>query len=483
MTQTSITKIEAQGLFGIFAHSITLERESRVAIIHGPNGFGKTVMLGMLHGFLSGDMQIFQRVPFEAFRIHFQTGQILAIRPVSDPGGGATRKKPRKLRQPEAEISYELQNPGEEPQRLARPSQTPEPSGGQLAYLLAQIDREAVPGPFSLHGTRWLNSATGVLYSLRELMDILPNLREHHLATRALRMMGPTDPEEVTALRKELSPSFFIKTQRLSGTVERKVPPYEYESVDLEGRLSVESYSAELASLIQNALADYGKHSQQLDRSFPARFVQFLRDNSKALDDATILERLRDLDARRTNLMRIGFLEREASLGDLGQADVTRASQALTIYVDDVAKKLSVFDDIEKRVTLFMDIINERFLHKRLDASREEGFIITSLAGKAKESNGRISLRDLSSGEQHELVVVFELLFKVKRGALILIDEPEISLHVAWQSKFIDDLLKILEVNDGFALVATHSPVIIGERWDLTQRLENPPSLASTGRE
>jgi predicted ATP-binding protein involved in virulence len=475
----TIAKIDVQKLFGVFDHSISLQHESRLTIIHGPNGFGKTVMLGMIQGFASGDIDIFQRVPFDAFRIHFHDGTVLTIRPGTEPEPKRTRHGIRKLRQTHPNVIYELRKPGQAPETLSPPPQASETNSAQLSMLLTQIDRESVPAPFTLQGSKWVDTTTGTYYSLRELMDIFPSVRQHGFTQRALRIGASSDPEEIVAIRREMAPSFFIKTQRLSGTPQ-KISPYAH-SEDTDNQLSVENYSAELKSLIQNALADYGKHSQQLDRSFPARLVQFFREDSRTLDEATILERLRDLDDRRANLMRIGFLEKEPNLSDLTQADVTKAPQALTIYVDDVAQKLSVFDDIEKRVTLFMDIINERFVHKRLGTSREDGFVVTSLTTRANNS-ARISLRDLSSGEQHELVVVFELLFKVKPGSLILIDEPEISLHVIWQSKFIDDLLKILEINGGFALVATHSPVIIGDRWDLTQQLQNPETLKG-GRE
>jgi len=44
-----------------------------------------------------------------------------------------------------------------------------------------------------------------------------------------------------------------------------------------------------------------------------------------------------------------------------------------------------------------------------------------------------LKLTDLSSGEQQEVVMLYELLFCVQPGTLVLIDEPELSLHVVWQ--------------------------------------------------
>ena len=84
-------------------------------------------------------------------------------------------------------------------------------------------------------------------------------------------------------------------------------------------------------------------------------------------------------------------------------------------------------------------------------------------------NNGRpINPSKLSSGEQHELVLLFELLFKNEKESLILIDEPEISLHISWQKMFLDDLLKIANISPFDAIVATHSTYIVNDKQELS---------------
>ena len=75
---------------------------------------------------------------------------------------------------------------------------------------------------------------------------------------------------------------------------------------------------------------------------------------------------------------------------------------------------------------------------------------------------------NLSSGEQHELVMLYESRFKMREDLLILIDEPEISLHIAWQEEFLQDLTEMVRLSGFNVLIATHSPQIINDRWDLT---------------
>lgn len=85
----------------------------------------------------------------------------------------------------------------------------------------------------------------------------------------------------------------------------------------------------------------------------------------------------------------------------------------------------------------------------------------------------KLQLTELSSGEQHEVVLLFELLFKAQENSLVLIDEPEISLHVVWQLAFLDDIKDIINLQKIDVVIATHSPQIINDNWDLTVNLED----------
>ena len=78
-----------------------------------------------------------------------------------------------------------------------------------------------------------------------------------------------------------------------------------------------------------------------------------------------------------------------------------------------------------------------------------------------------MALEQLSSGEKQEIVLFYELIFETKSNLMLLIDEPEISLHITWQKKFLDDLLKVSKISHIKAIVATHSPQIISNHWDI----------------
>lgn len=111
---------------------------------------------------------------------------------------------------------------------------------------------------------------------------------------------------------------------------------------------------------------------------------------------------------------------------------------------------------------MFTDMINARFLFKKVKISKEERLQVV-----AEDTGAELNLSELSSGEKETLVLFYQLLFEVPDGAMLLVDEPEISLHIAWQRMFADDLMRIVEYKNMKALVATHSPQIVNGRRDI----------------
>ena len=108
---------------------------------------------------------------------------------------------------------------------------------------------------------------------------------------------------------------------------------------------------------------------------------------------------------------------------------------------------------------MYREIVNERLKFKRFYINPKNGLVI-------KDGNRELELDELSSGEKQILVIFYELIFNLNKGKVLLIDEPEISLHIVWQEKFMDHLKRIIELNSCTAIVATHSPQIINNNWD-----------------
>jgi len=69
---------------------------------------------------------------------------------------------------------------------------------------------------------------------------------------------------------------------------------------------------------------------------------------------------------------------------------------------------------------------------------------------------------DLSSGQKTILIKMLSLYLSDVRGKVILIDEPELSLHPSWQNKIIKLYESFAKKNSCQIIIATHSPHIIG---------------------
>ena len=75
-----------------------------------------------------------------------------------------------------------------------------------------------------------------------------------------------------------------------------------------------------------------------------------------------------------------------------------------------------------------------------------------------------VDFKDLSSGEQNRILLAVKILSKAEDRCVILIDEPEISLHLHWQMDFHKSLKKMLhDIKNFHVVVATHSPIIVAE--------------------
>lgn len=69
----------------------------------------------------------------------------------------------------------------------------------------------------------------------------------------------------------------------------------------------------------------------------------------------------------------------------------------------------------------------------------------------------------LSSGEKQILSILLTVLVEDNKNYVLFMDEPEVSLHVDWQSQLID---LILELNPNVQIIlTTHSPAVIMNGW------------------
>ena len=232
----------------------------------------------------------------------------------------------------------------------------------------------------------------------------------------------------------------------------------------------VDKDASDLAERIGHLLQEYAHESQNLDQTFPKRILDI--PYGTVSEEAKIRADLEDLARKRDDLVSVGLLGSTITdpirpSDNFRQENIRRI---LDIYVEDTRQKLSKFDEIHDKIRLFKQILDGRLSFKKIEIDQQYG-----IRAIDTDNHRPIPLANLSSGEQHELVLIYELLFTVQEGSIILIDEPELSLHVVWQKNFITDVAEIQKLKKLRVIIATHSPQIIQGRWSLVTELEAPP--------
>lgn len=242
-----------------------------------------------------------------------------------------------------------------------------------------------------------------------------------------------------------------------------------------------------LKDLMESAQDDSAALSQKLDATFPIRLFERL-EQQKRFSPGNIQARLNGIQDKRRHYMRYGLIQAEYDLMPEKSTSLYSSNEylgVLDLYIEDALGKLSPFQTLHQKIDLFESILQEKILaFKKVMIDRKHGFYFES-------SNGDVIDRNmLSSGEQNQIVLLFNLIFDLVSQKVILIDEPEISLHVAWQQTFLESLKKIQKINEyEKVIIATHSPQVISKNWELTYDLyemiknRNESQQSSEGKE
>lgn len=115
-------------------------------------------------------------------------------------------------------------------------------------------------------------------------------------------------------------------------------------------------------------------------------------------------------------------------------------------------------EGVKKPITYFIDTINNflKYTGKRINVTSTGKIFATHTDSKRK-----LNINELSSGEQQVITIVSHIIFREQNNSLILIDEPELSLHVHWQDMLRNFFENFKENKSVQLILATHSPELI----------------------
>lgn len=433
-----LEQLEISGLFGHFDHILEF-KDGNITIITAPNGYGKTVCLKVIDAIFRRKLTYLCELQFSKIELKTSEGN-LVVKKHEEEG---TNSNAILLSRNESEDQYKF-------------VQNYEFSHKETA--ISDIDAH-VPFLVRVGSREWEDHRTETIYNYEE---VLKNFGEYLPAHYTSKIY----PQWYVDFSDSLN-SHFIQDQRL---IQRSSGSHPSRNRNRKQAFTdtIEKYANELSELIRKSGFNSSHVSQQLDSTFPERLLRKNR-NIVPLDPENLKNELQALQARRAILTSYNLLSSAQHLPAMQVLDEikTEDTKVLTLYVQDTKAKLAAYDGIYRKIELFSRILNTRRLSfKQVLIDSDKGFFFET------ELKKPLQLTQLSSGEQHQVVLLFELIFKTEENVLVLIDEPEISLHVAWQKAFLNDLREIIDIQDMSVVIATHSPQIIDGNWELTIDLE-----------
>lgn len=334
--------------------------------------------------------------------------------------------------------------------------------GAKLSFGLDEIDStsQLPPGITKIGAGRWINERTRTPLGASELR------RRYGFEPDVLAKRLQEFPE-IANLCGDPRP-IFIDTWRLDSRAvdSRMLGDWGGSSgrAGFEVASRIRGYTDKLSEEITEARRKSIQVSQSADLRFAERALEAA---TLSIKESTLHERYDETFQRYEALARNALAVGEAPI-PFPEKTTPTVRRILSVFLDDWDRRLEPLLPVNEKLQTLRDILDSKLAPsgKQTSISTRGGLVFHNLAGQ------RLPVSRLSSGEQHLVALFTLLLFAAKPGSLVLIDEPEISLHAAWKHAFLADITRVAAVSDLQIVLATHSAGIVNGRWDLTEELE-----------
>jgi energy-coupling factor transporter ATP-binding protein EcfA2 len=437
--------LEVKGLFGQrdhvidFSHGEPNKVGPSLIILCGYNGVGKTTILRMLDGLMRLDFNIFRRIPFNSCSLTFDTNTRITVSP--------HRKESLEY----LDVEY-------------GPVETLHTSRPKIPAIQMMLDGGQSYIKVRLHPNRAgpLNEKdTEAVYLFRQtfLLDTEALNFELVDTARILGILYPPEGEAKYLSERELLWNAEAKALSQSRHMNPKAKP-EGKTLDLATKIKV---------FIQEAQVNYRRFFSSTDPDLFPKILSRITDTQQPHVNAEqLMNRLQTVHQQDEISRRFGL---EPDLWDYEELtkflrDKTKepaadyALTALSVYTETLESHAAERQLIVKRLDTFETLINRFFIDKAIKISPKQGFEITTT------TNQRLREEQLGSGEYHLLYLMVAALVTQRRGTVLAIDEPEMSMHLQWQRQLIRAIVECASDAEPQFIFATHSPDIAAEYQD-----------------
>ena len=418
-----IQRIRVTKLFGLYDYDIKFKEEPPVKLLTGPNGYGKTTLLMAVDHLYKGDFWYFHFMSFDSFIVTLPNQEV------------------------------EVQKINLRPEPLYEGAEVEETDTDVFEETIILKDREGNEIERLLISEEYIQSREPGIFKDEELIA---------------RYYESIDDEYIQQNCKNISLALqeydtrYLPAQRIYN---HGVSPFQptYRPMR-ETYYEIDHVNDEISRLYRRTQTMFAQASQKIDATFISRLVK--RQDSYSKDD---LKAKLDALEKRIDGYKVLNLISDMEVLDYSLEDEKSYENlkiALSLYVDDMNAKMDKFESLYQKISLYKRVVTSKVLSEKTIDFSEDGLTVTNVNKKVLRD-----LHKLSSGEQNLLILYYNLIFRSNSKTILLIDEPENSLHVAWQERMLDDYIEMAKTTGCQIVMATHSPTFVHGRWDLATDL------------
>lgn len=413
----SITKVLVKQLFGLYDYEIETKSDSKFLILYGDNGCGKSSILSVIYHSLrpepkDGHRTAISKIPFLSFKIFLSNNDVIEI----------LRKN---IEEKEYKIIF---------------------SNKKIEYSW----KEKEEFPF------FLNNKNEKIYE--EYCNYLKELNLNTVFLDSNRKINISRDEE------------YELVQTKSGIV--RVPKYDNSDRDSLTLLDVindfhrwmhksmiwgtDIGNKNIANEYLTILESASKHS--------TTEIQSIEEIQKIMKN---LEQQSSLYIKYGLTVELFPQEFKKKINSLSNDVWNTMYPIIDSYINTLKLRLEALTSLKNKLEQLEKYLNSFFTNKSLEINANEGLAIRSSNGKL------LSPGQLSSGEKQILFLFCKVISSTDDSLIVMIDEPEISLNIKWQEKFLEAINAFIGENKVQIIIASHSIDLINPYIESVSRLEN----------
>ncbi|EKP0246299.1 AAA family ATPase [Aeromonas veronii] len=390
-----------------------------VNIIIGRNGTGKTTFMNVLHSVLSVDVEGICNTDFESAIITLRSGKNKKTIRV---------KKIEQSSTPFALLEYQITRKKYYVQLISS-------NDGRIA---AHYRRKAIEESEDVRGelAKIVSLSSLSVYRLRSGDDIDYRDRQNTISINPVDYRLTQLLQQLTRFQLELSQ----KAREIATELQKEV----------------------LASVLYNKDSAYNHYNiNDFDKEKEKNNLIYAYNQLNAMDVRIKRKITLHVDSIEKTISEI----KQSKNGKVANIDfsaleaLNKTKKIIQMSLDAERKTALVYEPIN----LFINILSEFIADKK--------FSFNGGQLEVKNSYNHIDYEALSSGEKQLLILLIETLLQKSQPYIFLTDEPELSLHIAWQRQIIPAIMRLNP--NAQVIAATHSPEVASKYRDSILNMEN----------